>query len=272
MPETALPRVNVLGVGVHAINMEQAVNVLLDTVADRAKGYVCLTGVHGVMEAQHNPGFRRVLNQSLLTAPDGMPTVWVGRMAGHRQMDRVFGPDLMVNVCRESVNRGITHFLYGGAPEVAEQLKQNLEARFPGLGVVGTYTPPYRQLSTQEHFEVIQRVNALKPDIIWVGLSTPKQEGFMAEYIDRFDTRLMLGVGAAFDLHTGRMVDSPDWVKKAGMQWAHRLIQDPRRLWKRYLVNNPQFLIAISAQLLGLRHYQTPMAKQTVEPLPEEAA
>jgi N-acetylglucosaminyldiphosphoundecaprenol N-acetyl-beta-D-mannosaminyltransferase len=156
------------------------------------------------------------------------------------------------------VSRGFTHFLYGGAPGVAEDLKRNLEVRFPGLRVVGTYTPPFRPLSMDEHFDLVQQVNSAKPDIIWVGLSTPKQERFMAEYVSKFDASLMLGVGAAFDLHTGRMIDSPEWVKKSGMQWAHRLLQDPRRLWKRYLVNNPKFLMAISAQLLGLRHYQLP--------------
>jgi N-acetylglucosaminyldiphosphoundecaprenol N-acetyl-beta-D-mannosaminyltransferase len=270
MVEIPFPRVNVLGVGVHALNMEQAVNLLLDVVARRGKGYVCVTGVHGVMEAQRSPGFLRVLNHSLLTAPDGMPTVWLGRIAGHGQMGRVFGPDLMLNVCRESVSRGISQFLYGGAPGVAEELQQALELRFPGLRVVGTYTPPFRPLCSEERFEVLQHINTLRPDIIWVGLSTPKQERFMADSIDKFDTRLMLGVGAAFDLHTGRMTDSPEWVKKAGMQWAHRLVQDPRRLWKRYLVNNPQFLLAISAQLLGLRHYQLAPA-QTDEPVSQQA-
>jgi N-acetylglucosaminyldiphosphoundecaprenol N-acetyl-beta-D-mannosaminyltransferase len=258
MTEVEFPRANVLGVGVHAINMEQAVDYLLDVVARRQRGYVCVTGVHGVMEAQHNPRFRRVLNESLLTTPDGMPTVWVGKIEGYRQMGRVFGPDLMLNMCRESVKRGFTHFLYGGIPGVAERLKENLEARFPGIKIVGTCTPPFHPLHFDEHCELCEQVSVVKPDIFWVGLSTPKQERFMADYFDRLDTRLMVGVGAAFDLLTGRMADAPDWMKKAGLQWAHRLIQDPRRLWHRYLVNNPKFLIAITAQLLGLHHYQLP--------------
>jgi N-acetylglucosaminyldiphosphoundecaprenol N-acetyl-beta-D-mannosaminyltransferase len=259
MEDSLFPRVNVLGVGVHAINMQQAVAYLLDAVACRKKGYVCVTGVHGVMEAQKNCRFRHTLNQSLLTTPDGMPTVWCGKVAGHKQMGRVFGPDLMLNLCRESINRGFTHFFYGGNTGVAEELKQNLQTRFPGLQVVGTYTPPFRPLTMEEHFELVRQINRLKPDIIWVGLSTPKQERFMAEYLPKLDTSLMLGVGAAFDLHTGRMTDSPEWVKRSGMQWAHRLVQDPRRLWKRYLVNNPKFLMAISAQLMGLHHYRLPV-------------
>ncbi len=263
MTQAPFPRVNVLGVGVHAINMQNAVEFLLDSVAQHNKGYVCVTGVHGVMEAQNDSRFRNILNESLLTTPDGMPTVWVGKLGGYRNMGRVFGPDLMLNLCGASVGRGFTHFLYGGAPGVAEQLKRNLEQRFPGIQVVGAYTPPFRPLTMQEHFDVVMQVNALKPDIVWVGLSTPKQERFMAEYSSKFDATIMLGVGAAFDLHTGRMSDSPEWVKNSGLQWAHRLIQEPKRLWKRYLVNNPRFLMAIGAQLSGLRKYPLPGPTQT---------
>lgn len=256
--DTPFCRVNILGVGVHAINMQQTVSYLLDSVARKKKGYVCVTGVHGIMEAQRNPRFCRILNESLLTVPDGMPTVWLGKHTGQTQMGRVFGPDLMLNLCRESAPQSFTHFLYGGAPGVAQELKQRLEASFPRIRVVGTHTPPFRPLTMQEHFELVRQVNQAAPDIIWVGLSTPKQERFMAEYLPTFRTSLMLGVGAAFDLHTGRMSDSPEWVKKSGMQWAHRLIQDPRRLWKRYLINNPTFVIAVGAQLLGLHRYQLP--------------
>ena len=269
MSTTLFPRVNVLGVGVHAINMQEAVTFLLESVRQRRKGYVCVTGVHGIMEAQQNCRFRQTLNDSLLTTPDGMPTVWVGKARGHKTMDRVFGPELMLNLCRESCARGLTHFLYGGAPGVAETLKNSLEAKCPGIRVIGTYTPPFRPLSIQEHLDLVQQVNELKPDIIWVGLSTPKQERFMAEYISKFDCSLMLGVGAAFDLHTGRMTDSPDWVKRSGLQWAHRLMQEPRRLWKRYLINNPKFLYAITAQLLGLREYKLP---STTTYIPTERA
>ena len=185
-------------------------------------------------------------------------------------MGRVFGPDLMLNFCRESVAHNVTHFLYGGAPEVAHDLQRYLETVFPGIRVVGTYTPPFRPLSMQEHFELVQQLNDAHPDIIWVGLSTPKQERFMAEYLPKLNTCLMLGVGAAFDLHTGRMSDSPDWVKQAGMQWAHRLLQDPRRLWKRYLINNPKFLLAIASQMLGWHHYSLPAP--TTQPIIEKAA
>jgi N-acetylglucosaminyldiphosphoundecaprenol N-acetyl-beta-D-mannosaminyltransferase len=264
MAET-VPRVNVLGVGVHAINMQQAIAHLLDAASRKQKGYVCVTGVHGVMEAQKDPGFRDILNHSLLTTPDGMPTVWVGRARGHSEMARVFGPDLMIELCRASVTRQMTHFLYGGAPGVAEQLKRNLQARVPGVRIVGTHTPPFRALDEQEQYTLGMQLAEAKPDFFWVGLSTPKQERFMAEYLPRLETTVMLGVGAAFDLHTGRMKDAPRWIKDSGLQWAHRLAQDPRRLWKRYLINNPKFLAAISAQMLGLRRYELPITDRSLQ-------
>lgn len=251
-----LPRANVLGVGVHAIDMRRALEVFQRTVVERRKGYVCVTGVHGIMEAQKNPDFRAILNGSLLTTPDGVPTVWVGRWQGYSQMRRVFGPELMLEVCAMSVSKGYTHFLYGGADGVAEQLQAALLCRFPGLRIVGTYTPPFRQLNEAEKQDLCARVASVSPDIFWVGLSTPKQERFMAEYLPCLDTRVMVGVGAAFDVHTNRIQDAPAWMKTAGLQWLHRLGQEPRRLWKRYLYNNPRFVLKMTSQLLGLSKYE----------------
>lgn len=248
-------RANVLGVGVSAINMDEAVDLISAALVAGRKGYVCVTGVHGVMEAQKDAGFRRILNNSFLTTPDGMPTVWVGRWYGKSQMARVYGPDLMLEVCAASVSRRYKHFLYGGGPGTAESLKASLEAKVPGVNVVGTYTPPFRPLDREEQQKVVQTIAKLKPDIIWVGLSTPKQERFMADFLPRLDTTLMIGVGAAFDIHTGNLQDAPQWVKSLGLQWMHRLIQEPRRLWKRYLINNPLFLYKIAFQLLGFKNY-----------------
>jgi N-acetylglucosaminyldiphosphoundecaprenol N-acetyl-beta-D-mannosaminyltransferase len=251
------PRVNILGVGVSAMNMSQAVNLVTTAVSAGQKGYVCVTGVHGIMEAQKDAAFKTILNRSFLTTPDGMPTVWVGRMNSHSQMSRVYGPDFMLNVCAASIEKGHTHFLYGGNDGVAEQLKQVLTARFPGLKIVGTYTPPFRPLNAAENAELQSEISRLRPDFFWVGLSTPKQERFMAEYLSILDAKIMVGVGAAFDIHTGRAKDSPDWVKAAGMQWLHRLLQEPSRLWKRYLINNPIFVYKMASQLLGFTRYDS---------------
>jgi len=256
-------RANVLGVGIHAIDLPGAVSVIESAVRDGTKGYVCVTDVHGVMQAQRDPGFRDILNHALLVTPDGMPTVWVGRMQGNSRMKRVFGPDLMLEVCRRSAGTGIRHFFYGGKPGIALELAEGLRRRFPGITVAGTFTPPFRPLEPSEQLALETQMEAALPDIVWVGLGTPKQERFMAENFERLPGKIMVGVGAAFDFHTGRVKDAPQWIKHAGLQWAHRLGQEPRRLWKRYLVNNPAFLFAISLQLSGLRRHLLPPSSRS---------
>ena len=263
-----MDRANVLGVGVHAVNLPLASSLIEQAVSEGRKGYVCVTGVHGVMEAQRNARFKDTLDRAMLVVPDGVPTVWIGRWEGFREMRRVFGPDLMREVCRDSVATGRTHFLYGGKPGIVERLKQNLEAWFPGIRVVGTYTPPFRPLNAQEKSDLQRRLSELSPDIVWIGLSTPKQEQFMAEYLDALDCRVMIGVGAAFDIHTGGVKDAPGWVKSAGLQWLHRLFQEPSRLWKRYLVNNTAFLFRMAMQFTGLRRYPLASREAVGAPVP----
>lgn len=247
---------NVLGVRISAVNMADAVALAEQWIAARRPGYICMTGVHGVMEAHGDQELLRVLNSAALNAPDGMPMSWVGRFQGYSEMDRVFGPDFMMEICRRSVSTGYRHYLCGGRPGVADALRNALQMKFPGICVVGTYTPPFRDLTASEEQELIAGVRAAKPDIVWVGLSTPKQERFMAAWLGRLETPLMVGVGAAFDYHTGNIRDAPQWVKRAGLQWLHRLAQDPARLWRRYLRNNPAFLWHIALQLTGLRKYE----------------
>lgn len=247
---------NVLGVGLSAINLDSALAVLGRAIESKSKGYVCVTGVHGVMEAQADAALRGILNGAFLNTPDGMPMVWVGRWRGFRDMKRVYGPDLMNLVCDWSRQNGVTHFFYGGAEGVAQDLKARLEKKFPGLKVAGTYTPPFRPLNADEEAELIRAVAALKPDIIWVGLSTPKQEKFMAQYWRRLDATLMFGVGAAFDFHAGRVRQAPRWMQRSGLEWLFRLCSEPGRLWKRYLKNNPLFLWKIFWQLTGVKKYE----------------
>jgi N-acetylglucosaminyldiphosphoundecaprenol N-acetyl-beta-D-mannosaminyltransferase len=249
-------RANVLGVGVDAVNLTAAADIIDSAAAAGTKDYVCVTGVHGVMEAQHDHRFKAILDRAMLVVPDGVPTVWLGKLQGHSNMGRVFGPDLMTELCRRSPLTGRTHFLYGGKPGVAEELKANLEKRFPGIRIAGTYTPPFRPLSEEEKTALNDTLAKMEPDIMWVGLSTPKQERFMAENLGSLNCKIMIGVGAAFDLHTGRMKDAPQWIKNAGLQWLHRLCQEPSRLWKRYLVNNSGFLVRVALQFAGFKRYQ----------------
>ena len=248
------PQANILGIGVDAVAIDSATDRLQQAAQHGGgHGYVCVTGVHGVMEAQRDPTLRRILNASVMTVPDGMPTVWVGRAQGYRQMSRVYGPDLMLALCERSVSAGQTHFLYGGGPGTAERLKAALEARFPGIRIVGTFTPPFRPLNSDEERELEAAVGASEPNFFWVGLSTPKQERFMAQYVGRLRTPLMLGVGAAFDMNSGQLKQAPRWMQRAGLEWLFRLLMEPRRLAGRYFRNNPAFIALILMQLLGLR-------------------
>ncbi len=247
----------VLGVKVSAINMQDAVELASQWINCGKPGYVCVSSVHVIMEAQRRPEVLRALNQATMNTPDGMPLTWVGRYQGFPDMDRVFGPDLMIEICRISVERGFRHFLFGGKPGVAEELKERLQDRFPGLDVVGTHGGVFRSLSPDEEQRLVGQIRQSKPHIVWVGLGAPKQELFMAQYVDRLQVPLLVGVGAAFDFHTGRIRDCSPWVKRAGLQWLHRLIQEPRRLWRRYLVNVPAFLWNIAWQISGLEHQRS---------------
>jgi N-acetylglucosaminyldiphosphoundecaprenol N-acetyl-beta-D-mannosaminyltransferase len=243
--------VNVLEVQVEALEMRGALTRIHDALVLRRKGYICMAGVHGIMEAQRNSAVRCAFAGSLMSLPDGTPTVWVGRWQGYTRMGRVTGPDLMVEVFRSRLFAGHSHFFYGGKPGVAQELASNLKQRFPWLRISGTYTPPFRDLNQEEERDLIATVRLAKPSIIWVGISTPRQELFMRKYLPVLETSLMFGVGAAFDFHTGRIKDSAEWIKRAGLQWLHRLVQDPRHLFWRYLRNNPAFLWRIFLQLAG---------------------
>ncbi len=251
---------NLLGVQVEALDMARTIERVKHALIERTKGYVCMVGVHGIMEAQRNSSLANIYGGSMITVPDGTPTVWVGHLQGLDWMRRVTGPDLMLEVFRCKELSSYTHFLYGGKPGVAEELSESLSRRFPWARIVGTHTPPFQGLNAIEEEDLIARIRELKPDVIWVGISTPKQEIFMRRYLPVFDTTVMFGVGAAFDFHTGRIKDCAEWIKRAGLQWLHRLLQDPRHLWRRYLRNNPAFVWRITLQLTGIRTYSSPDA------------
>jgi N-acetylglucosaminyldiphosphoundecaprenol N-acetyl-beta-D-mannosaminyltransferase len=246
-----LPRANVLGVGVSAITMEMAVHTIEEWILRREPHYVCVTGVHGVMESQRDAALLQIHNAAGLVTPDGMPLVWLSRVMGFRQVERVYGPDLMLAVCERSATQGYRQFFYGGAPGVAEKLASRLQSRFPGLQVSGLYSPPFRALSPEEDEVVVKRINALQPDIVWVGMSTPKQERWMAEHVGRLSAPVLIGVGAAFDFHAGLKKQAPRWIQQSGLEWLFRLMTEPRRLWRRYLINNSGFLWLVLLRALG---------------------
>lgn len=241
-----IPRVDVLGVGISAIDMDMALDEIERWITDGEQHYVCVTGVHGVMESQHDPELRRIHNASGLTTPDGMPLVWAGHRAGATDMRRVYGPDLMLALCERAAARGWRSFFYGGKTGVPEKLAQRLKARFPDLEVVGAYSPPFRPLTVAEDEALVRRLDEAAPDLLWVGLSTPKQERWMAAHAGRVHAPVLLGVGAAFDIHAGTLAQAPSWMQRSGLEWAYRLAREPRRLWRRYGSMIPRFAVAIA--------------------------
>lgn len=250
-----VPRFNVLGVGISALTLAQATDLVVGTRGRRRVGYICLGTVHSLSEARRDPGFRQVLNGSWLTTPDGMPLVWLARQLGHPEVTRVYGPDLLLAVCEAGRATGLRHYFYGGAPGVADELVRRLSARFPGLAVAGTESPPYRPLTAEEFTALQARIAAAAADVVWVGLGTPKQDRFMADAWSRLDAGVLIGVGAAFDFHSGRLRQAPRWTQRSGLEWLFRLGQEPRRLAYRYLVYNPLFVLRVLAQLAGWKRY-----------------
>jgi N-acetylglucosaminyldiphosphoundecaprenol N-acetyl-beta-D-mannosaminyltransferase len=252
-------RANILGVGVSVINIEMALRTIEGWIARRERHYVCVTPAHMIMDCYHQPVLKRITNHSGLTTPDGMSIVWLLRLKGHHHVKRVYGPDLMLALCERSRQLGYRHFFYGGAPGVVDELEINLLARFPGMRVAGTYTPPFRPLTVEEDQEVVDRIISSQADIVWVGISSPKQERWMAEHVNRLNSPVLIGVGAAFDFLSGRKKQAPRWMQRCGLEWFFRLTMEPRRLWPRYR-QYPKFSLLILAQLLRLRRF--PMERE----------
>jgi len=246
----------VLGVRVDAVQIGDVVKRMEEWIEGREAGRtIAVTGMHGVMEAQHEEEFGRILEGATLVVPDGYPLVVLGRRSGYELARRVYGPELMEEFCRETARKGYRHYFYGGAEGVAEELARRFAGRFAGMKIAGTYCPPYRALTEEEEREVREKIRASRADVVWVGLSTPKQERWMARQREALGVPVMVGVGAAFDFHTGRVAQAPRWMRENGMEWFFRLVSEPRRLWRRYLVNGSEFAWLVLLEQLGLRKF-----------------
>jgi exopolysaccharide biosynthesis WecB/TagA/CpsF family protein len=243
----------VLGVRVNALQIPDVINEMMRWIQERKRCHtIAVTGMHGIMEAQHDLAFRDTLNQADAVVPDGMPLVWLGRLRGLVLQRRVYGPELMMSFCQQAVIKGYRHFFYGGAPGQPEKLSGILRTKFPGLQVAGTHSPPFHSLTLEEDAEIVSMINAAAPDILWVGLGTPKQESWMQEHRERLHVPVVVGVGAAFDIHAGTKAQAPVWMREHGLEWLFRLGQEPRRLWKRYLVYGSEFVVRVGLELIGL--------------------
>jgi N-acetylglucosaminyldiphosphoundecaprenol N-acetyl-beta-D-mannosaminyltransferase len=242
-------------VGISAIRMDDALQAVSGWIRNRQAAYVCVCPVSTVMAAHDDAQIRQLINQAGLATPDGMPLVWICKLLGQRQTRRVYGPDLMLAVCELSGKTGYTHYLFGGNPGVPELLRDRLVARFPGLAVVGVHSPPFGEPTADEDEQMMQMINAANPDIVWVGLSSPKQDRWMAQHRARLGAPVLIGVGAAFDFFSGRVRQAPYWMQRSGLEWLFRLSQEPQRLWRRYLLGNTRFVFHIALQVTGLRRY-----------------
>jgi N-acetylglucosaminyldiphosphoundecaprenol N-acetyl-beta-D-mannosaminyltransferase len=247
--------VNMLGVRVAPINLPQAIATLDQWHAEGRRDYVCFTTVNGLMHAERNPDVRLAFNRAGLATEDGMPVVWWCRRAGYPDAGRVYGPDLLLAMCKRSLATGYRHFFYGGNPGVAQRLAQRLRDRFPGLPIVGWHSPPFRALTLEEDEMAVRMINRAAPDFVWVGLGTPKQERWMAEHVGKIQATALLGVGAAFDFLSGEKRQAPYWMQRSGLEWFFRLATEPRRLARRYIVDNSLFVLRVVQQRSGLRTY-----------------
>lgn len=236
-----MQRYRVLTVNICAITLHDAVITVDRWIRERDRHYINACTTHTVLECYDAPELSAIVNGAGLATPDGMPLVWIGRMYGHR-VERVYGPDLLLELCDYGQDRNYRHFFYGGAPGVPELLAKKLQARYAGLQVVGTYSPPFRALSLEEELGVARMINAAAPDIVWVGLGTPKQDYWVGRFSALLEAPALIAIGAAFDIHSGRVRQAPRWIQRSGFEWLFRLIQEPRRLWRRYVIGNPRFI------------------------------
>ena len=251
MTAAAIGTRSVLGVPLAMTDYEGAMDAMDGLVARRERGYVCAVAVHAVMVAQDDPELRAALLGSTLTVPDGMPLVWAANRLGERLADRVYGPGLMDRYCARCAEKGHRVWLYGGRDEPAlAQLTDALQRRHPGIEIAGRWSPPFRPQTPEEEDEVARRIDADRPDVVWVGTGVPRQEKWMARMRPRLEAPVLCAVGAAFDFLAGRVPQAPDWMQRRGLEWAFRMAQEPRRLVPRYLYYNPRFALAVARQLV----------------------
>jgi N-acetylglucosaminyldiphosphoundecaprenol N-acetyl-beta-D-mannosaminyltransferase len=244
--------VDVVGVQLALTDYERMLDWIDELIAHRERGYVCVCNVHTVMASGEDGELRAALERSSMNVPDGQPLVWAINALGYSLAKRVYGPELMARACARAAHGGRRFYLYGGRNQGAlVQLALNLRQRYPGVRIVGGYSPPHRPLSAEEQDAVAGEINNTRADVVWVGIGVPKQEKWMAQMRPRLEASLLIGVGAAFDFHAGLVPQAPTWIQEAGLEWAYRLAHEPRRLWRRYVRYNPRFVAAFSRQLVA---------------------
>lgn len=250
MTEKKLHEFYILNVKISAINEDDACSLVEDRISRKNKGYICVCPVSTIMECKRNQDVLKSVNCADLATPDGMPVVWIGRIKGYKNVRRVYGPDLMQRICGISEKKGYRNYFYGSSTDVLDKLKEKLSKRYRRLIISGAYSPPFRKLSKEENDKIVEDINNSGSAILWVGLGSPKQDLWMHEHRGEINVPIMLGVGAAFDFLAGVKPQAPRWMRNNGFEWLFRLITEPKRLWRRYLVDNPLFICYAGIELL----------------------
>ena len=247
-------KINILGIDISATNMGDALSKIEHLILTKKQGYVCVCPNHTIMESQKDSKLRNIVNSADIATPDGMSIVWASKLLGHHEVKQVTGTELIIAVSDLSEKKGYTHFYYGGADGIPEKLAENMQQIFPNLKIIGTHSPPFRNLADDEDNAIVDIINNANPDIVWVGLGMPKQELWIGEHFGRIKAPVMIGVGAAFDFLSGKKKRAPKWMQKAGLEWLFRLIQEPKRLWRRNLYH-PIFFFRLFLQITGIKHF-----------------
>jgi N-acetylglucosaminyldiphosphoundecaprenol N-acetyl-beta-D-mannosaminyltransferase len=246
VPTADLPRFHIAGVPINAVNMELACQEIERRRQTKEGGYCIFRDMNGVVGAHDNPALLRAHQNAALVTPDGMPLVWLARLRGLDTVHRVYGPDLMLELCGLTEHSGHRHFLFGSSRGVLDRLVFELKRRFPHLNICGSYSPPVRPATEAPNLDDVERIRATQPDFVWVGLGTPKQELWMQANSALLPGIVLLGVGAAFDFHAKMKRQAPRWMQRSGLEWCFRLATEPRRLWRRYLIGIPRFLLLLA--------------------------
>lgn len=241
-----LHRHEILGVPVSLVDMDAAVGHIIEMASSSRPNFICVRDVHGLMRAVQDPEMMSIHHSASMVTPDGMPLVWISKLRSDRKLGRVCGSDLVEAVCNKGREVDLRHFFYGGKPGIADKMAANLAAKYPGIVVSGTYSPPFRALTEEEDKRIVNIINEAGPHVVWVGISTPKQEFWMRDHVQRIRGATLIGVGAAFDFHAGEITRAPVWMQRGGLEWLFRLLCEPRRLWQRYLLLGSRFIFSVA--------------------------
>lgn len=245
--------INICNVPVSSVNIPQACEIIDSWINERKKVYICVAPASTIVDCQSDGEYKKVLDGADMITPDGMPVVWVAKCMGDKNIERTYGPDLMLALCDKGQKKGYKHYLYGGTESACSLLKSVLKRRFPDIDIKGHYAPPFRPAHTQEDKKIIDEINELNPDILWVGLGSPKQDYWMVEHREQLNVPIIIGVGAAFDFLAGIKKQAPLWMRRSGLEWAFRLCCEPKRLWRRYLVGNTKFIYLLAKDWINKR-------------------